>query len=206
MEFWNKIAIDRSFEILQKLRMRIDFVLIGGWAVYFLTNAIKSKDMDIIVDFDNLSKLKLEMGIQKNDFLKRYEREIEGVLIDIYVPFYSKFAVPVEEVLQNTIRIENFKLPKPEILLILKQQAELQRKDSVKGQKDRVDIICLAKSGQIEWRYYKQLIRKFALQEYKRRLEMIVKSSRIEFEYLGITNYRVVKKIRGKILEELSAA
>ena len=206
MEFWNKIAIDRSFEILQKLRMTIDFVLIGGWAVYFLTNAIKSKDIDIIVDFDNLSKLKLEMGIQKNDFLKRYEREIEGVLIDIYVPFYSKFAVPVEEVLQNTIRIENFKLPKPEILLILKQQAELQRKDSVKGQKDRVDIICLAKSGQIEWRYYKQLIRKFALQEYKRRLETIVKSSRIEFEYLGITNYREVKKIRGKILEELSAA
>lgn len=206
MEFWNKIAIDRSFEILQKLRMTIDFVLIGGWAVYFLTNAIKSKDIDIIVDFDNLSKLKLEMGIQKNDFLKRYEREIEGVSIDIYVPFYSKFAVPVEEVLQNTIRIENFKLPKPEILLILKQQAELQRKDSVKGQKDRVDIICLAKSGQIEWRYYKQLIRKFALQEYKRRLETIVKSSRIEFEYLGITNYREVKKIRGKILKELSAA
>jgi len=206
MEFWNKIAIDRSFEILQKLRMRIDFVLIGGWAVYFLTNAIKSKDIDIIVNFDNLSKLKLEMGIQKNDFLKKYESEIEGVSIDIYVPFYSKFAVPVEEVLQNTIRIENFKLPKPEILLILKQQAELQRKDSVKGQKDRVDIICLAKSGQIGWRYYKQLIRKFALQEYKRRLETIVKSSRIEFEYLGITNYGEVKKIREKILKELSAA
>jgi hypothetical protein len=136
MEFWNEIAIDKSFRILQELRKKIDFVLIGGWAVYFLTKAIKSKDIDIIVDLENLSKLKLEMEIKKTNFLKKYECEIEGVSIDIYVLHYSKFIVPVEEILKNTITLENFRIPKPEILLLLKQQAELERKNSVKGQKD----------------------------------------------------------------------
>ncbi len=70
MEFWNEIVIDRSFRILQELRKRIDFVLIGGWAVYYLTRAVKSKDIDIIVDFKNLSKLKLELGIKKLNFRK----------------------------------------------------------------------------------------------------------------------------------------
>ncbi|MEM2981127.1 MAG: hypothetical protein QW385_07190, partial [Thermoproteota archaeon] len=83
MEFWNDIAIDRSFKILQELRREFDFVLIGGWAVYFLTKAIKSKDIDIIIDFKDLTRLKIKMNIQKNDFLKKYEGEVEGVSIDI---------------------------------------------------------------------------------------------------------------------------
>ncbi|MGC8912197.1 MAG: hypothetical protein ACP5IT_11355 [Thermoproteota archaeon] len=203
MEFWNEIAIDRSFKILQELRKDIDFVLIGGWAVYFLTKAIKSKDIDIIVDFKELTSLKMRVGIKKNDFLKKYEGKIEEVSIDIYVPYYSVFAIPPEEILKNTVRVENFKIPKPEILLILKQQAELQRKNSVKGQKDRVDIICLAKSGKIDWKYYKQLVKKFGIEEYEKRLEEIVRSARIEFEYLGMKNLREVKKIKNKILKEI---
>jgi hypothetical protein len=160
VEFWNEIIIDKSFKILQELKKKIDFVLIGGWAVYFLTKSIKSKDIDIIVDFENLSKIKSEMDLKKTDFLKKYEGEVEGVSIDIYVPYYSKFAIPVEEILKNTIRVESFKIPRPEILLILKQQAELERKNSVKGQKDRVDIICLAKIGEFDWKYYKRLVKK----------------------------------------------
>ncbi|MGQ9595770.1 MAG: hypothetical protein ACUVQY_03990 [Thermoproteota archaeon] len=203
MEFWNEIAIDRSFKILQELRKEVDFVLIGGWAVYFLTNTIKSKDIDIIVGFEDLTRLKIAMGIQKNDFLKKYEGEVEGVSIDIYVPYYSEFAIPPEEILKNTVRVENFKIPKPEILLILKQQAELQRKDSVKGQKDRVDIICLAKSGKISWKHYKQLLKRFRVEEYEKRLRGIVRSARVEFEYLGVKNLREVRKIKDRILKEL---
>lgn len=203
MEFWNEIAIDRSFRILQELKKKIDFVLIGGWAVYFLTKAVKSKDIDIIVDLENLSRLKLEMEIKKTNFLKKYECEIEGVSIDIYVLHYSKFIVPVEEILKNTITIENFRIPKPEILLLLKQQAELERKDSVKGQKDRVDIICLAKSEKIDWNYYNQLVEKFKLEKYKERLKEIVRSARIEFEYVGIRNPAEMRKIKESILRFL---
>ncbi|MEM2056082.1 MAG: hypothetical protein QXS30_00405, partial [Thermoplasmatales archaeon] len=102
MEFWSEIAIDRSFRILQELRKEIDFVLIGGWAVYFLTKALKSKDIDIIVDFKDLTKLKTSIGIQKNESLRKYEAEVEGVSVDIYVPYYSEFTVPPEEILRNT--------------------------------------------------------------------------------------------------------
>ncbi|MBO3798103.1 MAG: hypothetical protein QXI42_04540 [Thermoproteota archaeon] len=205
MEFWNEIAIDRSFRILQELRKEINFVLIGGWAVYFLTEALKSKDIDIIVDFKDLTKLKTSIGIQKNEYLKKYEAEVEGVSIDIYVPYYSEFTIPPEEILKNTVRIENFRIPKPEILLILKQQAELQRRNSVKGQKDRVDIICLAKSGKVNWKHYKQLVKKFRVEEYERRLLEIIRSARIEFEYLGIKNLREVRKIKDEILGEISS-
>jgi len=203
MEFWNDIAIDRSFRILQELRKKIDFVLINDWAVYFLTKAVKSKDIDIIVDLENLSKLKLELEIKKTEFLKKYEAEIEGISIDIYVPYYSEFAIPIEEIIKNVVVVENFKIPKPEILLILKQQAEMQRKDSVKGQKDKVDIICLAKSGKVDWGKYKEYVKKFGLNEYVKRLQEIIKFSNAEFRYLGVTSLREVKKVKKKILEEI---
>lgn len=204
MEFWNDIAIDRSYKIMQELRKKMDFVLIGGWAVYFFTKAIKSKDIDIIVDFENLSKIKLELEMKKNIFLKKYEIEAEGVPIDIYVPYYSEFVVPEEEIIKNFVVVENFKVPKPDILLLLKQQAEIQRKENIKGQKDRVDIICLAKSGKVNWKRYRQLVKKFGLVEYARRLERIVRSARIEFEYMGITDLREIKKIKGNILKEMA--
>jgi len=165
---------------------------------------LKSKDIDIIIDFKELTKLKIRLGIKKNDFLKKYESKVDGVSIDIYVPYYSEFAIPPEEVIRNTIKIENFRIPRPEILLILKQQAELQRRNSVKGQKDRVDIICLVKSDKINWKYYRMLIRKFGLEEYERRLGEIIKSAKIEFEYLGIKNLREIKKIRERILKEMT--
>jgi hypothetical protein len=203
MEFWSDVMIDRSFKILQELRRKFEFVLIGGWAVYFYTGATKSKDIDLIVDFENLSKIKSDLEIKKNAFLRKYEAELEGVSVDIYVPYYSEFAIPVEEIMKNTLTVENFRIPRPEVLLILKQQAEMQRKDAVKGQKDRVDIISLAKSGKISWKRYGQLVRKFDLRDYAERLKGIIRSARVEFEYLGILNPREMRKMREKMLKEM---
>jgi hypothetical protein len=157
----------------------------------------------VIVDYNELSRLRTSIGIQKNDFLKKYEAKVEGVSIDIYVPYYSEFAISPEEILKNTVRIENFRIPKPEILLILKQQAELQRRNSVKGQKDRVDILCLAKSGKVNWKNYKRFLKRFKLEEYENELREIISSARIEFEYLGIRNLREVRKIKEGILKEM---
>lgn len=204
MEFWNEIIIDKSFKVLQELKKRFDFVLIGGWAVYFLTRAIKSKDIDLIVDFENLMKMKSVLELKKTDFLKKYEGEIEGISIEIYVPYYSEFAVPVEEILKNVIVVENFKIPKPEILLILKQQAEMQRRESVKGQKDRIDIISLLMNEKINWKDYKVLVKKFGIKEYEERLKEIVRTAKTEFEYLGIKDLRKIKKFKDKILKNLA--
>lgn len=202
MEFWQNWVIDKSFSVLQELKKKYKFILIGGWAVYFLTKAIKSKDIDIVVDFEELEKMKLELKISKTTFLKKYACELEGISIDIYVPYYSKLALPLEEIKKSVLTIEGFKVPKPEIILILKQQAEIERRHSEKGLKDRVDLIALLWKSSIDFKKYKKLLEKYNL-NYRERLIEIVKQAKIEFEYLGIKNPREIKKIKKKIISEI---
>ena len=203
MEFWNDIAIEKSWKVLIGLRKEMDFILIGGWACYLLTHTIKSKDIDIIVDFEGLEKLRKKHPLKKTPFLKKYEALIEGISIEIYVPFYSDFAIPPEEIQKFSIQVEGFRIPEPETLLILKQQAELARKDSVKGQKDRVDIINLLMNSEIDLKKYLQLLQKFKLVSYKQRLKEILLSASREFQYLGIQNPREIKLRKKRLLEGL---
>lgn len=204
MEFWNEIITDKSFKVLQELEKRFKFILIGGWAIFILTKSIKSKDIDIIVDFETLSQMRKELEISKTEFLKKYQSEIEGVSIDIYVPYYSEFIIPVEDIVKNTLYTEGFKLPKPEILLGLKLQAEKARSGSEKGQKDRTDILSLLTKEKINFKNYKMLVEKYNLGSYDRQLKNIVRVARKEFEYLGIKNPREIKKIKNKILKQMS--
>jgi len=142
MEFWNSLLTEKSWNILLELSKEpFDFILIGGWAAYLWTNLHKSKDVDIVLeDIQALDYLKKKYNLKKNDNLKKYEIQFEEIDVDIYVPFYSKLAIPAEEIKKYATRIKGLKVVKPEALLILKQGAELERKESVKGNKD---ITCL---------------------------------------------------------------
>ncbi len=206
MEFWNDIATDRSWDVLIKIKKEIDFILIGGWACYLLTKTIKSKDIDIIIDFETLEKIRTKYMVKKTDFLKKYEMKIEDTSIDIYLPYYSKFVLPVEFVQKNSMSMEGLKIPKPEVLLLLKQQAEFDRKDSVKGQKDRTDILNLLLNADMDFKEYKKIITEFHLKEYHKRLKEIIANSKKEFEYLGIKNLRKIKLIKKDLLNKLSFA
>jgi len=203
MEFWNDVATDRSWDVLISLRKEADFILIGGWACYLLTKTIKSKDIDIIVDYDTLKKLKMKYPLKKTPFLRKYEMKMDEISIDIYVPFYSKFAIPVEEIPKNTLSVEGFTLPVPELLLLLKQQAELERGHSVRGQKDRVDILNILIHGNVNFEKYNELAKSFRLEGYKKRLREIVSGAQKEFSYLGISDLRKAKLIRIELLEKL---
>ena len=129
MDYWHNILTEKSWNVLQKIKQDFEFTLIGGWAVYLWTKGHKSKDVDIIVDFETLSQLKKKYDLRKNEKLKKYEIRIEEIDIDIYVPHYSGL-MPLEEV--DTEKVEGFTVAKPEYLLILKQGAELERKESEK--------------------------------------------------------------------------
>jgi hypothetical protein len=107
--------------------------------------------------------------------------------------------IPAEEIIKATVSVEGFKVPKPEILLILKQQAEMSREDKVKGQKDRVDILSLLMKG-VDLDGYRKLLKKFAIENYFKHLKKLIAAADKEFEYLGITNPREKKKIKQKIL------
>ena len=62
MTYWHELITEKSWQLLQELKGKFRFKLIGGWAVYLLTKAQKSKDIDIIVDIAELQKV-VNVGI-----------------------------------------------------------------------------------------------------------------------------------------------
>lgn len=143
MTFWHEQITDKSFVLLQSLRNEFRFILIGGWAVYFHTRSLKSKNIDMIVEFDVLGTLKTRHDVRKNERLKKYEIPHDGFDIDIYVPGWSDLGLPISYITKHTQSIEGFIVPQLEIMLIMKCHAYQRRKGSLKGQKDALDIISL---------------------------------------------------------------
>jgi hypothetical protein len=135
--------------------------------------------------------------------LKKYEIIVDGISVDIYLPFYSEFSIPVNFIQKNTICVEGIRIPKPEILLILKQQAEIQRSESIKGQKDRIDILNLLINTNINFKLYYKLIKKYNLLNFHERLKEIISQSKDEFNYL-IDNPRKIKLQKKTLLKKIS--
>ncbi len=204
MEFWNSLLTEKSWNKLQDLKkMGFKFIVIGGWAAYLYTKQHKSKDIDIIVpDFDSLGLLKKEYGLVKNDNLKKYEIKMGEIDIDIYSPYYSKLTIPLEDVLHETKNVLGFEVVSPEILLILKQGAELDRRDSVKGQKDRIDIVTLLCYAELNFDKYLGLLKRYKLEYFFRRLKEIIKTFK-DIKHLNL-NDKEYSRIKNKILKELS--
>ena len=52
MAYYHDIITQKSWEELKTLNKKVKFVLIGGWATYLYTKELKSKDIDILINFD----------------------------------------------------------------------------------------------------------------------------------------------------------
>ncbi len=154
MDYYRDIVTEKSWKILQTLHKDCSFVLIGGWAVWLYTHAFKSKDIDIIVDMETLTKLKTKFPVTKNNRLFKYEVVLGEVQIDVYVPFWSHLGIPAEDIQSQKMTVEGFSVPPPETLVILKQVAYAARMGSSKGHKDFLDIISLISLPQFRWDYY----------------------------------------------------
>lgn len=163
MKYYQNIITEKSWQILKELRKKYDFVLIGGWAVWLYTKTLKSKDIDIIVDYEELSKLQKDFEISKNDRLQKYEIKKEEVDIDIYLPFYSDLGIPCEKIFDYITIKEGFKMPTRELLLALKQYAFEKRQGSIKGEKDKIDILLLCLQEGFDWFKYTDILKKFNL-------------------------------------------
>jgi hypothetical protein len=122
-DFYQHFLTDKSFFLLTELKKKFKFILIGGWAVYFYTYSLKSKDINIMIDFSQLKNLKKEFPIEKNERLKKYQIKIEEIDVDIYLPFYSDLGIPVEELIKRTVFVNGFELLEKEFLLITKLKA-----------------------------------------------------------------------------------
>jgi len=200
MEYWNEIITGKSWNVLQKIKKEIDFALIGGWAAYLWTKAHKSKDIDIVIDYKELGKLKSNYRLNKNDDLKKYEIEIEDIDIDIYLPFYSELPL-IKNIEKYAVKVEGFKVVKPEALLVLKQAAEIARGNTEKGMKDKIDIMDLLLKCQIDFPQYKKILEKEKLTKFKDRLIGII-TKFDELKYINL-NPRQFKLKKEEIIKNL---
>jgi len=199
--YYNDLVTKKSWLTLQDLRGKLDFVLIGGWAVYLYTRALKSKDIDLIVNYDQLEKLWTDFKVVKNDRLKKYEARNDEVQIDVYLPHFSDFGVPVEVITKDTVTKETFIVPRLEKLLILKQLAYIHRGLSAKGQKDRIDILSLILSPDFDLKFYQKELAKTGWMDLFSDLKKLITRT-VKIPEIGI-NEHFWSRAKKKILEDL---
>ncbi len=203
-EFWHESLTEESWKKLQELSKETDLIVIGGWSVWLWTKQHKSKDIDIIVGFDELSKLKEKYVLEKNDRLKKYEIKMQGFDVDVYVQFYSRLALPVEELMKENAKIEGIKTISCEALLILKQGAEIERRNTIKGQKDNIDILTILFYAPIDFKKYFEFLKKYKKEGYAKELMTeITQFNQADSEkYLGI-KYSEFGKKKKELLEKI---
>ncbi|MBI2552470.1 hypothetical protein HYW17_04195 [Candidatus Uhrbacteria bacterium] len=197
---YHELITEKSWRMLQDLKRQHQFILIGGWAVYLYTKQLKSKDIDVIVAYGELERLRKEHELFKNDRLKKYEIHLEEIDVDVYVPYFSDLGLPIETVQKHTAQVEGFTLPRKAVLLILKQHAWHDRGHSLKGEKDRVDIIGLLNTG-IDWSLYAKLVKAHNLTSHTERLRELLQKT-IEVPELNL-NAHQFSRLKRKILAQL---
>ena len=200
-EFYHDLVTQKSFEFLKELKRDYDFVLIGGWAVFLYTRALKSKDVDLIVDYENLAKMKNDYTVTKNDRLKKYEIKTGQFDVDIYLPHYSELGIKVEDIVESAVTREGFFVPRPEILLLLKIHAWQARVGSAKGQKDEIDILSLAALPEFDWKNFGVFVSKYSLGSNRQSFIGLLKKTRKVAE-LGL-NEQKMSRLRKEILKKI---
>jgi hypothetical protein len=181
-EFYHDLITEKSFKVLQDLKKKFNFIL-------------------IVVDYIELEKFKREFEIFKNARLKKYEIKIEEIDIDIYLPYFSDLKFPLEKIKDHIQSIEGFKVPIPEILLILKVATYSERRGTIKGEKDFLDIFTLIKNEKIDWQKYKELIENYQLKEINQKFKEIISFVK-SIPQLNLLNHQI-SRLKKKIIEEI---
>jgi hypothetical protein len=198
-EFYHALVTQKSWEELTALRKLLDFILIGGWAVYFYTKALKSKDIDIIINYDQLPLLSQHYQLFKNERLHKYEAVKGEVQIDIYLPHMAQIGVPVEEIIKHTRPLEGFTVVDINLLFAMKIFTLLQRGRTPKGRKDFLDLIALFASGKCELTAVSLYLKKFQIENAKSLFFQLLAET-TQIDELALNAHRF-SKIKKKLLE-----
>ncbi|OGD61811.1 hypothetical protein A2160_04050 [Candidatus Beckwithbacteria bacterium RBG_13_42_9] len=201
MEYYHNQIVQKSWEELQTLKKHLKFVLIGGWAIWLYTQALKSKDIDIIVSFDQLATLGKLYQLHKNERLKKYEAVKESIQIDIYFPYFSTLGLPVEKLLINSQSFEGFQVLIPDYLFVLKLYTLAQRGRSPKGRKDFLDLISLLGKQAVDYPQVLQIIKSYRLQQTLKVFKQFLDES-TQIEELNL-NPHFFAKTKKRVLRDL---
>lgn len=199
-QFWNNEKTERSLSTLAFLAGKIDFVLIGGWAVYFYTNAQRSEDVDIAIRISGLNFFK-KYGIEDYGGINIKYSVIEGTVVDLFIEEYADrdLPVPVADILKSyTVFNGNIKTVDREMLLLLKLWGYF-REDETKLRKDMVDVLSLMLyGGGVDMKKFGEILRKYRITRRRSTnvlLEYLDKGETL-LEYIGMDKdrYRKEKK------------
>ncbi len=193
MEFYHNIITEKSFKLLLDIKRKYDFILIGGWAVFLYSRSLKSKDIDIIVDFDELSKIQESYELFKNERLKKYEIKFQEIDVDIYVPHYSFLGVDIAAIKNNIVSRDGFKLPALEMLFLLKLYVWQERAGTVKGRKDEIDALSIAFLSEFNWQKYLNFTKELKFEKYHQKFISLINNIQ-NIKELNINNYQMSKK------------
>ena len=202
MAYYHDLIVEKSWKELQALRKKYDFILIGGWAVYLYTKALKSRDIDFICSYETLEKLKTDFDLVKNERLKKYEIHRGNFDIDIYVPHFSELGIPVADLQTMKKSLEGFTVLKPEPLLILKQIAFQERGHSIKGEKDKIDMLALLMVQAVDFEKYRALLENYQFIPFQEQLRQLIAQTRAISE-LGVDEH-AFSRFKKRVMENFS--
>jgi len=201
MAYYHDIITQKSWEELKILNKKVKFVLIGGWAIYLYTRQLKSKDIDILIDYSELGKLKEGYDVTKNDRLKKYEARKGEIQIDTYLPHYSEIGIPVDLLIDSSISLEGFRVLNKEFLICLKVYVFNIRGRTPKGEKDFLDILSLFKVGSGDINKIVKTIKDYNLEkQFDYFLNFL--DERVEAEEIGLNKHQY-KKLKTEIKDPL---
>jgi len=211
MELWNDIITEKSQKLLFELKDIMNFVLIGGWAVWLYAPSVKSKDIDIYINFDDFFKLQKDLAdkgiyIGLNQKLNKYEIKMDEIDIDIYTPHHCDLIVPCKDVFNEKLfkKVDRFNVIIPEALLILKINAEEKRHEAIKGFKDRIDILSILYKVDLNKKLLNELAKKYNVN--LNRLKEIITKSYKEYSYFfsEAENLRKLKELKKELLKKMN--
>lgn len=149
----------KILEDVQEISELLDFnvIFIGGVATYLYSEKHNffsefSHDADFYMSQYDIYDLEDMYGVaSKNTRLNKSELQIRGVDYDIYIENQNKMIVDYQELMENSIIINNIaRVPAIEYLILLKYQAFKDRQNSHKGEKDARDLLKLMYFGNKE--------------------------------------------------------
>ncbi|MCW6159899.1 MAG: hypothetical protein LVQ95_02305 [Candidatus Micrarchaeales archaeon] len=162
-QFWNEEKTNESMAVLNSLKRSVDFVLIGGWAVYMYTNAQKSEDVDIALDYSQLGFFK-KYGVGEYERMRIKYSKIGNVVVDLFIPEFtdSDLPVPVSVILRDCVLVNGIKVVRKELLLLLKLWAYFGN-DAIKLRKDEIDVATLLFYTDINLKAFKRYIDEYKI-------------------------------------------
>lgn len=177
-QYWNRESTNASLRLLRSMPKELDFVLIGGWAVYMYIGAQKSQDIDIVIGYDHINYFR-QFGINEYRGGKVRYSNVNGVIVDLFIEDYIDTDMPFPSAIigDNYVKIENIKVVDKNLLLLLKLWGYFSA-DEIKHRKDIIDVVSLLFYGGIDLRNVKEYADRFRIGKRK--------SSDAMLEYLDI--------------------